>query len=429
MKNNIPSKIHQSKLGSFIVIPILALVFGIFNACCLGKENNSYQGDAFSLFGKTVGDSEFQEYLNHYDSPTEKFKKYGIEISWSVIWDKALTEAVYNVAIQHEVSNCQTDIHVTKKEAEDLIEKYLSTEEELQNFLKSQGFLSKDNLIKTIIKDMERERLFLLKAREFKMEIDPSRVQEEVEQITVSHILVAFKNNNGKILRTDAQALTRAKEIYNKAIAKGDFVKLAQQYSDDPGSKDVGGVYGPMSLGQFKSLMISQFYEAALALKEGGISKPIKTKFGYHIIRLDKWEIPKGDNYLIKYKEAEEKLLIQNLNENAEFTKWLSEVYHKAENQLIIIDPALLAYRLGKEERWVEAIEYYKKALELDYYAKKWNVYLDMANAFLKLKQPANALKILKKVTDNAQNTSEYQNLINELYRAINKMTAQRASA
>ncbi|OPX40566.1 MAG: hypothetical protein B1H13_06815 [Desulfobacteraceae bacterium 4484_190.3] len=70
----------------------------------------------------------------------------------------------------------------------------------------------------------------------------------------------------------------------NEKLDKGaDFTKLAAEYSDDPGSKDKGG-----NLGFFaKTWRVPAFSNAAFALKKGEISEPVKTRFGYHIIKVE----------------------------------------------------------------------------------------------------------------------------------------------
>jgi parvulin-like peptidyl-prolyl isomerase len=73
-------------------------------------------------------------------------------------------------------------------------------------------------------------------------------------------------------------------EVYNRAIAGEDFAKLAAEYSEDPGSKNNGG-----SLGEFGAgMMVPEFEKVAFALKEGEISKPFPSPFGWHFIKLNK---------------------------------------------------------------------------------------------------------------------------------------------
>lgn len=96
-------------------------------------------------------------------------------------------------------------------------------------------------------------------------------------KIHASHILVDSKN------RTDEDALKRIQEARAKALAGKSFDTLAQEYSDDPSAKENKGDLGLFEAGK----MVKPFSDAAFALNTPGeISEPVKTQFGYHIIRL-----------------------------------------------------------------------------------------------------------------------------------------------
>jgi parvulin-like peptidyl-prolyl isomerase len=71
--------------------------------------------------------------------------------------------------------------------------------------------------------------------------------------------------------------------LYNRAISGDDFAELAKKHSEDPGSGKNGG-----DLGWFgERKMVQPFWEATKALKEiGDISKPVRTQYGWHIIKL-----------------------------------------------------------------------------------------------------------------------------------------------
>jgi len=85
-------------------------------------------------------------------------------------------------------------------------------------------------------------------------------------KIKASHILVDKFN--------------KAQEIYEDLIAGEDFSKLVQQYSNCP-SKKRGGNLGEFSKGD----MVPEFWNASTQLKIGEISQPVKTKYGYHLIK------------------------------------------------------------------------------------------------------------------------------------------------
>lgn len=82
----------------------------------------------------------------------------------------------------------------------------------------------------------------------------------------------------------DVALQKRAKEIYALAKTKNaDFPALARQYSDDRLSAKIGGDLGYFNLGTFEP----EFEKAVFAMKIGDISQPIKSSYGYHIVKLD----------------------------------------------------------------------------------------------------------------------------------------------
>ena len=97
------------------------------------------------------------------------------------------------------------------------------------------------------------------------------------ELVRASHILI--KSNNPS---EDEKSLAEANKIYNELIAGGDFEKIAMEKSQDPGSARLGG-----DLGWFgKGRMVKEFETAAFSGKVGEVQKPVKSNFGYHIIKV-----------------------------------------------------------------------------------------------------------------------------------------------
>lgn len=100
---------------------------------------------------------------------------------------------------------------------------------------------------------------------------------------SVRHILIRLNDSDGKTLRTKEQALTLAKDIQQKLKNGGDFAALAKQYSEDPGSKDIGGLYTNAEVNEW----VEGFKNAAISQTIGTIGDPVETEFGYHIIKVE----------------------------------------------------------------------------------------------------------------------------------------------
>jgi len=96
--------------------------------------------------------------------------------------------------------------------------------------------------------------------------------------------LLEFREQAAPTGLSDAEAKKKADQVL-ALVQKpnADFAALAKQYSDDPGSKTIGGDLGFATAGQF----VAEFDKALFAdLKDGQITPtPVKTQFGYHIIK------------------------------------------------------------------------------------------------------------------------------------------------
>ncbi len=111
------------------------------------------------------------------------------------------------------------------------------------------------------------------------IKINDKRVKEP--EITVSHIMISPKKNDSTF-----DPKQRINEIYAMIQQGESFESLAKQFSDDKASGKNGGKLRPFGKGKLRA---PKFEEEAFKLKkEGELSQPIQSKFGWHIIRLDK---------------------------------------------------------------------------------------------------------------------------------------------
>lgn len=126
--------------------------------------------------------------------------------------------------------------------------------------------------VQRALKDVDWER----NAKEVYL-AEPERFSEP-EKVSVSHILVSLQG------RSEEEALALASELRERALAGEDFAELAKEYSEDPSVARNKG-----DMGYFpKGAMVEPFENVAFAMtKEGEISEPVKTKFGYHVIRFN----------------------------------------------------------------------------------------------------------------------------------------------
>ncbi len=104
----------------------------------------------------------------------------------------------------------------------------------------------------------------------------------EPEQVKASHILIA-KHGEGSEEEKFEEARKTIQELYEKVKNGEDFAQLAKEHSEDPGSAAKGG-----DLGYFeRGVMVKEFEEAAFSSEIGSITEPVKTTYGYHIIKVE----------------------------------------------------------------------------------------------------------------------------------------------
>lgn len=93
-----------------------------------------------------------------------------------------------------------------------------------------------------------------------------------------------YKDHEASYTKEDFAAAEKKIEEIAARIKKGEaFDKLAKEYSQDPGSARKGGDLGFFSRG----MMVKPFEDAAFQLKVGQVSKPVRTQYGYHLIKLE----------------------------------------------------------------------------------------------------------------------------------------------
>ena len=100
----------------------------------------------------------------------------------------------------------------------------------------------------------------------------------QAEQRRVRHILLAVNDP-----KEDAAVKAKAQGLLKRAQAGEDFSKLAKEFSQDPGSAAQGGDLGWSE----RKVFVGPFADAAFSMKVDEIQGPIKTQFGYHILKLD----------------------------------------------------------------------------------------------------------------------------------------------
>ena len=141
-------------------------------------------------------------------------------------------------------------------------------------------------------------------------------------KVKARHILLKLTNEDGP--EKEAATLEAITAILEKINGGADFSEMAKKHSEDSTAEEGG------DLGWFgEGSMVPSFEAAAFALEKGQTSKkPVRTPFGWHLIRLDDKKVIASDSYEAKRKELEQRILEAKVN--AGYEQWLRDLRSRA---------------------------------------------------------------------------------------------------
>ena len=149
----------------------------------------------------------------------------------------------------------------------------------------------------------------------------------EPEQRQARHILIAVTPTDDA--KKHAEAKAKAEQLYKQVSATpASFAALAEKDSNDPGSAAQGG-----DLGWFpRNAMVKPFSDAVFGMKQGEISKPVETDFGYHVIQVTGIKPAQARSF--EAVKAEIKIELQKQQANKQFAdaaeRFSSRVYEQS---------------------------------------------------------------------------------------------------
>lgn len=338
-------------------------------------------GPALVLEGQKISQKEFTKlYENLVSQYTRAYAQYGqdfskllegpggierkLQLHSRVIDDLLRKRLITQEIARRGITIPKTDIDdQTEITFEQILRQNNLTEAQAAQILKEQGRSLegfKRELRQAVELNMQIERLRQSVAgpieptdQELSAYLEEHREEYDTpEQVHARHILIRVPENasEAEIAQAKKQIEAIKQEIENGA----DFAELAKQYSQDPGSAPTGGDLGFFERGQ----MVQEFEEAAFALEPGQVSDPVRTQFGFHLIKVEEKKPAEHpdlaqirDRVLHDYIEAER---------DRRFEQFYREL--KAQAKITIADPVLRVFYLYEyAERLEEAQHEYAK--------------------------------------------------------------------
>ncbi len=196
-----------------------------------------------------------------------------------------------NIIIDELLSEKAASVELDDKQVEENLSSFKAqfpSEKEMNDMLQQNGE-TLEQIKKTIADNMKKREWITSRVKddeavsdeEVKKFYDENKESfKQPEMVRASHILISTPQDlNEEQLAAKKQAIDDLKKQLDEGA---DFAELAKQHSEDPGSKDNGGDLDFFT----KDRMVPEFANAAFAAEVGKVTDPVKSKFGYHLIKV-----------------------------------------------------------------------------------------------------------------------------------------------
>jgi parvulin-like peptidyl-prolyl isomerase len=225
-------------------------------------------GDVIERMRSRFGNRVEQITLSPRPSIIRLYKELAQSVAYSKILQKQAEEEGITVTDAHIDSILQVQYERAGGE-----EKYL-------NFIFSNG--ANMETLRRDIRTSEIERMYFEKLRFEENPLRESEIDSAMKgdrYATIRHILLMFR---GTVNDSDKEVIrTKMQGILKRARAGEDFAKLAREFSEDPGSKNNGGLFEAE-----KGQLVPSFEKVAFSIPIGEISDIVETQYGYHILKV-----------------------------------------------------------------------------------------------------------------------------------------------
>ncbi len=247
--------------------------------------------------GKFVGQEEYENFVQRNDMTVPQFE----ELEKNFILVRKLRALVASSAFVGDTEvrdefnhrNTKVKFEYAVLTQSDILRGLHPTDEELKAFYERNKATYNNSIpekrqIKYVIVDSTKlAAATTVTDQDLQTYYDQHREEYRVpEQVKVSHILIktplpapGAKEDEKAV----AEARAKAEGILKEVKAGGDFAKLAEKYSDDPGSAKTGGELGWIGRGR----TVPEFEKASFSLSKGQTSDLVKSSYGFHIIRVE----------------------------------------------------------------------------------------------------------------------------------------------
>ena len=216
----------------------------------------------------------------------------------------------------------------------DDIRGHFDSDEAFRQWLETAG-LSEEGLRDKIRDEYLAQRLIDGKIRSA-IVVSPQEVASELEshpelaksgdRVRVSHLLIRVNEK-----RSEENARALIDQIRRQLKPGGDFAALARRYSEDPHRED-GGMMGWVAPGE----LLPELDEALTHLDAGALSDPIRTRLGFHLLRVEERRSVSSLSLMEANRAVYQRLFEQKFE--AAFKQWLAELMKRAYIEIVTPD-------------------------------------------------------------------------------------------
>jgi len=247
--------------------------------------------------GKFVGTEEYENFVQRNDMTVPQFeeleKNYILIRKLQALVSSSAFVSDAEVRDEFERRNTKVKFEYAVLTQPDILKGLHPTDQELKAFYDrnkanyNNSIPEKRQIKYAMVDSSKLEAATSVSAADLQAYYDQHRDEYRVpEQVKVSHILIktALPAPGAKEdEKAVAEARKKAEDVLAQVKAGGDFAKLAEKYSDDPGSAKSGGELGWIGRGR----TVPEFEKAAFSLAKGQTSDLVKSSYGFHIIRVE----------------------------------------------------------------------------------------------------------------------------------------------
>jgi foldase protein PrsA len=293
----------------------LALVL----AGCGGNSTATLGSDDVAVVGsKSISKDQFQALMaraeKSYDAQKKPFPKPGT-VEYEQLKGQAVTFLVQRAEFAQEADGLGVNVSDDKvaKRIEQLKKQfYGGSDERYRKTLAQQG-LTEEQAKEEVRAQLISEDLF--KKITGKVKVSP----DEIAAYYKSHRSQYKQPESRDVRHILVQKKPLADRLYGQLKSGANFAALAKRYSKDPGSASNGG-----KLTVSKGQTVPEFDKKAFELKNGEISRPVHTQYGYHIIQALSAIKPAHSTSLAKVAPSIKQQLEQQQKNDA-MTKWVED--------------------------------------------------------------------------------------------------------